>query len=201
LLTQVAAILAHGEPLSLELVGCRVFTTPEKKRSSLTYQYQFTNAWVVAAITIDTVGSRKRVVGINVNPLPHSLGELNAFTLSGKNMRHYVLLVLVVLVPILIVWVVVLCARAKIRRKWLWIIFIVIGIAQLNLNWTTGQMRFVPLAFQVLGAGMVKKGIYAPWNLAVSFPLGAIVFLIRRRSLQSAKEQSDTEQSPAEATS
>jgi hypothetical protein len=195
-LTQVAAMLAHGEPLSLELVGCNVFSTSEKKRSNLTYQYQFTNAWVLATVTIDTVGTRKKVFGVNVNPIPKSLGELNAFTLSGKGIQHYVVLVLAVVIPIFIIWTVILCARTMVRKKWLWIIFILAGITKLNLNWTTGQMGFQPIAFQIPGAGMAKMGLYAPWILTVSFPLGAILFLIKKRKLLSEKEQKSTEQSP-----
>lgn len=194
-LTQVASMLDHGDPLSLELVGCNVFLTPDKKRSHLTYQYHFTNAWVLAAVTIDTVGGNKKVFGVNVKPIPKSLGELNAFTLSGKGIQHYVLLVLVVFVPIFIVWTVILCARTKIRKKWLWIIFILLGITKLNLNWTTGQMGFQTIAFQIPGAGIAKMGLYAPWILAVSFPLGAILFLIKRRKLQAKQngEQDNTE--------
>ena len=195
-LTQIAAVLDHGEPLFLELVGCNVLSTPEKKRSSLTYQYQFSNAWVLAAVTIDTVGGRKTVFGVTVNPIPKSLGELNAFTLSGKGIQHYVLLVLAVIVPVFIIWTLVLCARTKIRKKWLWIIFILVGIAKLNLNWTTGQMGFQLLAFQIPGAGMAKMGLYAPWILTVSVPLGAILFLIMRRKLQAEEKQHYTEPPP-----
>jgi hypothetical protein len=196
-LTQVAAMLDHGDPLSLELVGCNVFTTPDKKRSHLTYQYQFTNAWVLAAITIDTVGRSKTVFGLNVNPIPKSLGQMNAFTLSGKGIQHYVLLAFAAVVPVFIIWTAVLCARTKIRKKWPWIIFILIGVAKFNLNWTTGQMGFQPIAFQIPGAGMAKMGLYAPWILTVSFPLGAILFLIKRRKLQMNHEQQNTEPSPA----
>lgn len=82
-------------------------------------KYQFTNAWVLAAVTIDTAGENKTLTGINVNPIPKSLGELNAFTLSGKSVTHYILLAITVAVPVFIVWVIVLCARTKIRKKWL----------------------------------------------------------------------------------
>lgn len=181
----VADMLTQGEPLSVELVGCRIFSTPDKRRSNLTYQYHFTNAWILATITIDTVGENKKVFSVSVNPIPKSLGELNAFTLAGKSIRHYVLFSLALIIPVFIIWTIILCARTKIRKKWLWIIFILIGITSLNLNWTTGQMGFQPIAFEIPGVGMVKMGLYAPWILKVSFPLGAILFLIKRRRLQS----------------
>ncbi len=185
----VADMLAQGEPLSVELVGCRILSTPDKRRSHLTYQYHFTDAWILATITIDTVGENKKIFAVSVNPIPKSLGELNAFTLAGKSLRHYVLLSLAVIIPVFIIWTIILCARTKIRKKWLWIIFILIGITSLNLNWTTGQMGFQPIAFKIPGVGMVKMGLYAPWILKVSFPLGAILFLIKRRKLQSKADK------------
>lgn len=191
-LTKISKIFAHGEPIAIELVGCNVFSSSEKRRTSLTYQYQFPDAWVLAAVTIDTSGESKTLMGVNVNPLPKPLGELNAFTLSGKSVKHYILLALAVAVPVFIVWTIVLCARTKIRKKWLWIIFILVAVAKLNLNWTTGQMGFQPIAFQIPGSGIAKMGLYAPWILTISFPLGAIMFLIKRRKLiASALEEKD----------
>lgn len=195
----VADMLAQEEPVSVELVGCRIFSTPDKRRSHLTYQYHFTNAWILATITIDTVGENKKVFAVSVNPIPKSLGELNAFTLVGKSIRYYVLLSLAVIIPVFIIWTIILCARTKIRKKWLWIIFILIGITKLNLNWTTGQMGFQPIAFQIPSMGMMKMGPYAPWILTVSFPLGAILFLIKRRKLQS-KADNETINIEPEAT-
>jgi hypothetical protein len=200
-LAQVARTLAHGDPVSLELVGCNVFSTPGKRRSNLTYQYQFTNAWVLAAVMIDTVGENKKVFGVNVNPIPKSLGELNAFTLTGKGARHYVLLVAAIILPLFIIWTTVLCARTRLRTKWLWIIFILIGITKLNLNWTTGQMGFQPLGFQIPGAGVMKMGLYAPWILTVSFPLGAILFLVKRRKLRATENREPESTEPPAAPS
>ena len=192
-LDQGADMLNHGKLVSFELAGCEVFSTLDKKRSRLTYQYQFTNAWVLAEVTIETAGVSKKVIGISLNPIPKSLGEQNAFTLSGKGIQHYVLLIFAVVVPVFVIWTVVLCARAKIRKKWLWIAFILAGITKLNLTWTTGQMDFHPIAFQIPGAGVMKMGLYAPWILTVSFPLGAILFMVKRRKLQSVEERENTE--------
>jgi hypothetical protein len=183
-LAQITHILAQEGPPSLELVGCNVFSTAEKRRSSLTYQYHFKNAWVLAAVTIDTEAENKRVFGINVNPIPKSLEELNAFTLKGKGAIHYVIFVTAIIVPVFIIWTIIICARTKIRRKWLWIIGILIGIGRINLNWTTGQLGFQLIAFQIPGAGIVKMGLYAPWILTVSIPVVAIWFLIKRQKIQ-----------------
>jgi hypothetical protein len=68
-------------------------------------------------------------------------------------------------------------------RKWLWVLFILLGLGKLAVNWSTGEWQVMPLAVQVFSASIFSSP-YSPWILAVSFPLGAIVFLFRRRELQ-----------------
>ncbi len=182
-----------GEPLSVELVGCNVVRTSGKRPSQLTYQYHFTDSWLLAAITIDTIGETKSVFGVTVNPVPKSLGELNAFTFSDKGFRHYVMLLLAVAIPVFILAVLILCIRTKMRhRKWLWIIFILFGFGKFSLNWTTGQFLFNPLSvhFQMFGAAAARWGLYAPWIISISVPVGAIVFLIRRKRLAASEPSS-----------
>ena len=186
----IGTYLSQGEPISVELVGCNVFTNSGKRRSNITYQYEFENAWILAAVTIDTAGGNKTVVGVNVNPIPNSLESLNAFTLNSKSLQHYVFALLAVFIPLFIIFVLVLCVRTKLqKRKWLWIIFILFGLGKMGLNWSTGEILFNPLSinFQLFGSGVFKQGPYAPWILSLSLPLGAIIFLIRRKSLMIAE--------------
>ena len=191
-LAQMATILNQGELVEIELIGTNLHSTPDRRRTVLTYQYQLTDGWALASMVIDTVGEQKSIYGINVQPLPTSLAEVNAFTLTGKSLRHYVMLGFAIAVPLFILWTVYLCARTKIEKKALWIFFILIGITRIQLNWTTGQMGFQPIGFQIPGAGISKMGLYAPWILTVSVPLGAIWFQIKRRKQRTAG--ADTEQ-------
>jgi len=179
-LAKVATFLDQGTPVSIEIVGCNVFSSSGKRRSNLTYQYHFTNSWLLASVVVDTdtVNNQKQVFGMHVNPIPKSLKELNAFTISGKGVQNYAMLMLAMLVPLFILYVLVVCIRTNIRkRKWLWIIFILLGLGKLSLNWTSGQILFNPLSFhiQLFGAAVFKPG-----------PLGAILFLMRRKQLQVA---------------
>ncbi len=191
-LAQMATILNQGELVEIELIGTNLHSTPDRRRTVLTYQYQLTDGWALASMVIDTIGEQKSIYGINVQPLPTSLAEVNAFTLTGKSLRHYVMLGFAIAVPLFILWTVYLCARTKIEKKALWIFFILIGITRIQLNWTTGQMGFQPIGFQIPGAGISKMGLYAPWILTVSVPLGAIWFQIKRRKQRTAG--ADTEQ-------
>ena len=67
--------------------------------------------------------------------------------------------------------------------KWLWAIFTLLGIGTVSLNWTTGQMTIEPVAVRLLGmrAGWVDQ--YSPFVITLSVPLGAIVFLAKRKTL------------------
>jgi hypothetical protein len=90
-LTLIADTLAQVDPLSEELVGCYIFSETDKRQTHLTYQYHLTDSWLLANIRIETTGQFKRVLALNVNPIPKSLGELNAFTLEDKRYLFSVL--------------------------------------------------------------------------------------------------------------
>ena len=189
-LDAVASFLRQAEPISFELVGCNVFSGQGKRRTNLTYECPRGDSWLLASVVVDTVKGKKRIFGVNVHPIAQPLGEINAFALSGKSATHYVMLCLATGIPIFIVCTLVLCIRTKMRkRKWLWIIFILLGFGKVGLNWTTGGILFNPLSFHVLllGAAVVKQGPYAPWILSVSVPLGAILFVIRRKKLRAVQ--------------
>jgi hypothetical protein len=68
------------------------------------------------------------------------------------------------------------------KRKWLWIIFILFGIGRITVNWTTNRWGFSPLSFLVFGSGAFAQP-FGAWMISISFPLGAIVFLLRRKTL------------------
>lgn len=188
-LSKMASALDHGEPLSVELVGCNVVSisgrsSSHKRRSNLTYQCQFPDWWVLASFTIDTVDGNKRVYGINVQPIPESLGEINAFTFVGKDVPHYAMLALAVALPLFSLYALIVCIRTRLGKvKWFWMLFVVVGFGKLGLNWTTGRFLFSPISINVPASSAFKQGLYTPWIVTISLPLGAILFLLLRKRL------------------
>jgi len=164
-LETLASFLDKGRPISLEVAGWQVTKFKNEKQTRVTYQYQFKDSWLLASVLIESVSGKQSIMGIQMNPIPKSLQEKNKFTLSGKKAPHYIFLALAVIVPIFILYSLVLCVRIKTKRKWLWIIFILFGIGNLTLNWTTGQIS-IPSAVkvQLLGVGVLRMGTYAPWK-------------------------------------
>lgn len=166
--------------------------TTDRKTVTLSYQVELSSGWLIGSIVIVDEGHGGLITGARFNPSPVSLQELNRFTFHGKSASHYWFLTLAILIPIFSLWVLVLCARSKIRKKWLWMIFILFGIVTFRLNWTTGELSWQLINIQLLGTSVVKFGIYAPWIFAISLPIGAVTFLLRReRLLVTAKSTAD----------
>jgi hypothetical protein len=149
----------------------------------LDYQIRLEKHWLAGSVMILEQNGSRKILSVRFNPLTASLDTLYAFTLSGQSLGHYLVFLLCCLVPVFCVVALVVCIRSRVRRKWLWILFILLPVGKIWLNWSTGEWGAQLLAFQLLGASMFKMGLYAPWVLSVSFPLGAISFLLWRKSL------------------
>jgi hypothetical protein len=199
-LAQIQQMLSQGEPLSIESVGVSFLSLDGKTRAYLTYQIHFSKSWVLADAIVEKAGGNLSLLGFHVNPLPASWGEINAFTLAGKSPLHYLFLATVLFLPLFLIYMVVLIVRAKVKRKWLWIPFMFVGICHFSLNWTTGELGFQPIYFHIPGVGMYRAGLYGPWALFASIPIGAIIFLIKRKKLEqrSAAERGEESVVPEE---
>ena len=185
-LTQFHQILDKGEPVSFEIIGAQVgFFRPwdgsgSKRQSNLTYQIQFPDAWVVAAFLIESSPKGKYIAGANLQLVSDSLRVLNRFTFKNKRAIHYLFLAACVFVPLFILSAILICIFSRIRKRWLWIIFILLGVMQFQLNWTTGGMSVQPASILLLGAAFSRVSSYAPVILCFGIPIGAIVFLALR---------------------
>jgi hypothetical protein len=57
------------------------------------------------------------------------------------------------------------------------------GLFQVSLNWANGAIAVQPLSFMLLGASFMQANPYAPYVFALTVPVGALAFLLMRRSL------------------
>jgi hypothetical protein len=79
-----------------------------------------------------------------------SLESQNRFRLSGKSAAQYFVLVAAIAAAILSLYSLVACIRTKLPgRKWPWVLFIILGIGTISINWSTGQWAVAPISVQL----------------------------------------------------
>jgi hypothetical protein len=186
-LHELHGVLAHGEPVSVEEIGCNVFSNASvqgvTQTTNLSYQIHFADSWAVGNVYLGHRSGTVSVLASRFQPVPDSLEVLNRFTFARKSLVHYAIFAACLAVPSFILFALVVCIRSRIRRKWLWIIFILFGFVQLRFDWTSGVFDLQPLSFLLFGASAFQPSPYAAWVLGCAIPLGAIIFLARHRKL------------------
>jgi len=183
-LTRMAKGIPPGQAGEPVLVGYNRISSPRFTQTAVSLQYPFPGSFLLVQANVQSSGGAWSLSGLHIQRLTDSLDRLNAFRLAGKLPRHYVVFAACIVVPSLILFALVRCVRTPIpRRKWLWIVFVLFGVGQAGINWTTGEMGVNPFSLQLFGAGAMAAGPYAPWFLSFSLPVGAMWFLWRRPSL------------------
>ena len=198
-----------GEVESRKLVNAKFNSSSSLGSSSVTYytgQYEINYADGSNIYTIVLVkngdGQCCALQNVNVKKFSSSPSDMTKFTFKDKGMKHYFVLTLAILIPVFIIITLVKCARIKgLKRKWLWILFILVGVYGITFNWHTGQfgmsffsktetgVHFSFINFQILGAGFTKSGLLAPWMFEIGFPLGAVIFWFKSKKLAHADDE------------
>lgn len=195
-LATMAMVLPADTPTAIDVAGLNLKTTMWTGKGkihevTLSLQYQFGSRWFrVDARWRQPEGGARLIEGFHITPLPASLQQINGFTLASKSLEHYAVLALAIALPVFTLAVVVVCVRTPMRPLWhkaLWIVAILFGMPTLTMDWTTGATLLQLLRFQIGSAAFFKAPL-GPLLLSISLPLGAIVFLYKRRSLLGAKE-------------
>ncbi|MBP1689204.1 MAG: hypothetical protein H6Q33_5347 [Deltaproteobacteria bacterium] len=187
---EMARILPEAAPISVKTVGAHTLKAQDRDTYRLTFEYAYPDSkWVLVSTVLERRGGKLLLAGVHFQPLTQSLETQNRFTFEGKSPLHYVVLALAILVPLFVLYTLVICARTQhLKRKWLWLIFILLGVVQLSLNWTTGAWEVQVLSVLLFGAGFWHAGPSAPIIIKIAVPLGAIVFLLRQRGRRKAAE-------------
>lgn len=181
-LLKMKAMIPGGEPTSVKLVGSNIRRSSDARTVNSTFEYEFGDKWMLANVAIVDRGGARSIIGINVYPRTESLDSEHRFRLAGKGAVHYAMLAAMIAVVLITLYSLVECVRTKpLGRRWLWVLFILVGVGSVAINWTTGEWGTALFVVQLFGAGFVAAP-YGPWTLAVSFPLGAIAFLLYKRT-------------------
>jgi hypothetical protein len=198
ILVKMASLIPNQEPTSVKVVGAQSFSATDAKTVNTTFEYSFGDKWLLASVAVRETQGVRTIVGLNVNPITQSLEAQNRFTLIGKSAVQYSVFIAAIAAVLFSIYSLVVCIRTKFpRRKWLWVLFIVVGFGKLAVNWTTGEWGIAPLSVQLFSASAVAP-FYGPWTIAVSLPLGALLFLVLKKpGLERALSANSTAESDA----
>jgi hypothetical protein len=126
--------------------------------------------------------SGQKLIGLRFNSAPMELSDLFPFVISGISYVHYYMMIGLLLVPALMVYATVQCLRRESRIGWAWIPLIMVGVGRATAVWVPGPaderlFSFVPMAITVFGVEIQRAASFEPWQVTVSAPLGAIIYL------------------------
>jgi hypothetical protein len=182
-LANMAAMFPAEEPVSIKVVGVRILPDPDVPITTITLEYEFPQKWLLVNVVTQKRDGVPPIIEFRVDPLPDSLENLNRFTLVSKSVPQYAALLLAVLALALSLYAFVTCIRTRIeKRKWLWLILCFVSVGRIGMSWTNGKSFFTPLWVQLPPATAFAQP-YSAWVISLSIPLGAIVFLARRKRL------------------
>jgi hypothetical protein len=147
---------------------------------TIDYEYFIKDKYLYFNFGIHEEGDKLTITAFDGRFFETSLTTIHSFTLKDKSFVHYIFMLFAVLIPIFIFVTLAFAIRTKLTKKWLWIIGILLGFVKFSLNWTTGQVGFQLISFQILGAGFSKQGLVAPWTLSFTLPIVAVIFWVKR---------------------
>jgi hypothetical protein len=185
-LTEAFKLVPQVPPISTKLVGMKVLTFNGEYTTSFSYEYQYPGKWLIISVATRGKGADFHITALTVQEITAPLEQINRFTLSGKSGVQYLVLAAIPIVALITLMALVLCIREKgIKLKWLWIIFILLGIGAFGVNWKNGDTGLQIASMQLFSASAIAAP-YGPWILRISLPLGALIYLIRRLTKRSA---------------
>lgn len=152
-------------------------------QTTLNYEYKLNDhSYRIVSVLLDTSSKPATLLGCHLANSKVSALAVSSFDLKNKPPINHIIFVLAILIPLFSLFALIQCIRTKVRRKWLWILFILFSFGSISLNWGTSDLHFTLVQFQLFGAGC-GQGVGGPWMLTIGFPLGAIWFLAKRKAL------------------
>lgn len=172
-LNHLYSFIGEGDVLSKNVIGGSFnASTNSGTIAEASYEIEFSDRYLTIGVRLVKIEGEFRLNSFTVNVLDDSYSEQLAFSLGGKSPIHYLILALTIFVPIFILGTLVACIRRRgMKRRILWTIFIIFGVSSITFNWTTGNITYSVLQFQLFGAGFE---LAEAWYFTVGLPLGAI---------------------------
>jgi len=191
-------------PTHMRVVGYHANYSRGRREYRIDYEGRNGAEWILYEMYLRGEPQALKVAGVHIERRASSLEDENKLSLSRKPFRNYLFGSAAILDVLFILYAVVLVFRTPMLSRWKWVLACILGFGRFQFNWTTGTGDFQLLSVQVFGVGLDRVGVVGPWILDVAVPIGAMLFVIRRRSgmlrpppLEVAREQNEAVDTPA----
>ncbi|UDF04145.1 hypothetical protein [Asticcacaulis sp. AND118] len=186
IMERVYLYLPQEAPRNIQPVGYMVREMSGKRFVFVALEYEFSDRWIIATITVEPTSGKQAVAGFNINTYTSSLFERTQFRLDGQSVEHYALLGLAVINLIFCAVTLFICIAApRVRWRFVWIAVILLGVGLMSFNWLEGRMALNLLSAN-LPPSRFSLALYQPLIILLSIPLGAILFWMNFRKLTRA---------------
>jgi hypothetical protein len=184
-LMQLAAFLnANETPRSVTLVTNDSRSDGNTTVYALGYEYEFSRDWRLIELYLTRTNGVTKISGLRTYALSESLQQVNGFNFRYKTSRHFAFLAMALLVILFTLATAFVCWRTPMRGKWPWLLFIILGLGEIGLSWTSGAIYYDLLALEPFGAGFTRD-LAGAYFVQIGLPLGAILFWVFRGKLKS----------------
>lgn len=180
LLHAISDSMAAEHADSVVLIGHNTTMTAGGAQGDLTYELHG-QRWMLVEIVWQRRGDSTVVVGLHYQWMAASVTTINAFSLSGRTWKHFLVLGLAVVCFLISLSVAITMIRTPMPRRWLWAFVAIIGVGGGGINWSTGETWINAISFNLFCAGFLRPGTVGPWSVSFALPLGAAIALWRRR--------------------
>lgn len=180
---QIRAMMPKGNPSSSKLIGWNLNTQIGKGSTALLHsEHDYGDRVVLAQTHLarNAEAGPWLVQGFHIQVATKAELAGNGFSLVGKKLHQYAFLLAALISPILMIVALVKVVRRKgLKRKWLWGILALLGLFQLQMNWSDGALNVQWITLQLIGFG-VKSGLsrFDPWFVTMTLPVGALLILL-----------------------
>ena len=183
----LANLIPNGPP-AVHVTGVNTVKSPDLERVYVTLEYVFPDKTLLANFVLNRNGSSYLVEGVHIQPLTAPLEKYYAFHFLGQDRTHYAIFSSAVLLILFDAFALARCIMMpRLHRKWLWVVFILVGFGSVQYNWTDATFAYQALTAHIPVVWLTQLS-FQPFLVGVSFPLGALLFLLLQGRLAKAPE-------------
>ena len=166
-----------------ELVVANINKTVSNGVSTVSVRYMMTAGDLRLFVDATRVEGYEGLVGFYLNEYVPVVATGTLGNMQDTNALQWIVLVIGMLEIVFAVWMFVDCCCHKLRRKWLWLLFIALGYLLINLIVTPEQFRVNFNVGVYLSYTSLIRYSTGGFTLRVMIPVGAVVYLICRKTL------------------